>query len=191
MPFLRNMGHPPTLFLLYFVFSNIKIFTTNKCETMSIQYLVLRFEPTTFRTWVSSHYHKTRDPSQTTQRPIFKINLSVPKLSFQVLFSPEYEVVYTYHQGAEVELPIVNAELEDIKVAHQVWLTFIKAFIKNFTARLFLMGQVRPLFHLFWSFQTNIITFFTTNKCENMSIQYTVSGFKLTTFGTWVSSHNH
>ena len=29
----------------------------------------------------------------------------------------------------------------------------------------------------FWSFQTNIITFFTTNTCEQMSIQYTVPGF--------------
>ena len=28
------------------------------------------------------------------------------------------------------------------------------------------MGQPRPLFVYFWSFQTNIITIFTTNKCE-------------------------
>ena len=27
--------------------------------------------------------------------------------------------------------------------------------------------------------------------CEKMSIQYMVPGFELTTFGTWVSSHNH
>ena len=45
-------------------------------------------------------------------------------------------------------------------------------------------GPTRPLFHLFLSFQTQIIIF-TTNKCEKMSIQYTVLGFKLTTFGTW------
>ena len=36
------------------------------------------------------------------------------------------------------------------------------------------------------SFQTNIITFFTT-----MSIQYTALGFELTAFATWVSSHNY
>ena len=35
------------------------------------------------------------------------------------------------------------------------------------------MGQPRPLFHLFLSFQTHI-TMFTTNKCEKMSIQYKV-----------------
>ena len=51
-------------------------------------------------------------------------------------------------------------------------------------------GQPRPLFHLFSSFQTHI-SIFAANKCEKMSIQYTVPGFKLTTFGTWVSSHNH
>ena len=31
---------------------------------MSIQYMVLGFEPTTFGTWVSSHDHKTRAPAQ-------------------------------------------------------------------------------------------------------------------------------
>ena len=43
-------------------------------------------------------------------------------------------------------------------------------------------------FVYFRSFQTNI-TIFTI--CEKMSIQYTVLGFEPTTFGTWVSSHNH
>ena len=52
------------------------------------------------------------------------------------------------------------------------------------------MGKSRPLFVYFWSFQTNI-SIFTTNICEKMSIQYTVPGFEPTTFGTWVSSHNH
>ena len=42
----------------------------------------------------------------------------------------------------------------------------------------------------FSSFQTNI-TIFTTNKCEKMSIQYTVLGFKPTNFEKWVSSHYH
>ena len=41
-------------------------------------------------------------------------------LTPQVLFSPEYEVVYAFHQGVELELPIANAELEAIKLAHQV-----------------------------------------------------------------------
>ena len=44
-----------------------------------------------------------------------------------------------------------------------------------------------PLFRLFSSFQTNF-TIFTTNKCEKMSIQYTVLGFEPTIFGTQVSS---
>ena len=43
----------------------------------------------------------------------------------------------------------------------------------------------------FRSFQTYIITIFTTNICENMSIQCRVPGFEPTTFGKWVSSHNH
>ena len=52
------------------------------------------------------------------------------------------------------------------------------------------MGQPRPLFHLFLSFQTHI-TIFTTIKCENFSIKCTVPGFELMTFRTWVSSPNH
>ena len=38
-------------------------------------------------------------------------------------------------------------------------------------------------FIYFWSFQTNN-TIFTTNICENMSIQFTVPGFEHTTFRT-------
>ena len=45
-------------------------------------------------------------------------------------------------------------------------------------------------FSFFSSFQAQI-TIFTANECEKMSIQYMVPGFKLTTFGTGVSSHNH
>ena len=52
------------------------------------------------------------------------------------------------------------------------------------------MDHSRPLFRLFLSFQTNI-TILTTNKCEEISIQYTGMGFELTTFGTRVSSHKH
>ena len=39
------------------------------------------------------------------------------------------------------------------------------------------------LFNLFSPFQTNI-TIFKTNKCEKMSIQYTVLGFEPTASGT-------
>ena len=46
------------------------------------------------------------------------------------------------------------------------------------------LGQSRPLnSFIFSSFQT-LITNFTTKKCENMSIQYMVPGFKLMTYGT-------
>ena len=43
------------------------------------------------------------------------------------------------------------------------------------------MGQPRPLFRCFRSFQTNR-TIFTTNQCEKMFIQYTVPGCEPTTF---------
>ena len=52
------------------------------------------------------------------------------------------------------------------------------------------MGHLQSIFHLLSSFQTNI-TNFTTNKCEKMSIQHMVLGFKLMTLGTRVSSHYH
>ena len=52
-------GPIPASFCVYFrsFQTNITIFSTNICEKMSIQYTVLGFEPTTFRTWVSSHNH--------------------------------------------------------------------------------------------------------------------------------------
>ena len=56
----------------------------------------------------------------------------------------------------------------------------------------FWMDQPQSLFHLIPSSQAHI-TNFTTNryvkKCP--SSRYTVPGFELTTFGTWVSSHDH
>ena len=59
--------------------------------------------------------------------------------------------------------------------------------------KLFLKKWANPslFFVYFRSFQTNMITIFATNICKKMSIQYTVPGFKPTTFGKWVSSHNH
>ena len=56
-----------------------------------------------------------------------------------------------------------------------LWLIFEQLFKKWANPGLF--------FYLFSSFQTHI-TIFTTNKCEKMSIHYTVLGFELTTFGT-------
>ena len=55
----------PGLFFVYFhpIKQTFLIFTTIKCETMSIQYTVLGFEPTTFSTWVSSDNHNTRAPA--------------------------------------------------------------------------------------------------------------------------------
>ena len=46
------------------------------------------------------------------------------------------------------------------------------------------MGQPRPLFNIFSSFQTHITNFYNKYVSEKMSIQYMVPGFKLTTFGT-------
>ena len=46
----------------------------------------------------------------------------------------------------------------------------------------YLIGLTPASFIVYiWSFQTNIITIFTTNKCDKMSIQHTVSGFEPTT----------
>ena len=59
------MGQSRALFQLFSSFQTniITILTTNQCEKMSIQYMVLGFKPTTFRTWVSSHNHLTRAPA--------------------------------------------------------------------------------------------------------------------------------
>ena len=56
----------PSRFLVYFQTS----ITTNRCKNISIQYLVLEFKPTTFRTWVGSRPFKnifrTHSMDQTT-----------------------------------------------------------------------------------------------------------------------------
>ena len=46
------------------------------------------------------------------------------------------------------------------------------------------------LFFIYFRPSEETLQFFTTNKCEKISIQDTVPGFELTTFGTWASSHN-
>ena len=56
--------------------------------------------------------------------------------------------------------------------------------INNIAFYLFLKNGPTPAyFSLILSFQIHI-TIFITNKCEKMSIQYTVLGLELTTFGT-------
>ena len=52
------------------------------------------------------------------------------------------------------------------------------------------LSQPRPHLSITFVF-SNKNTIFTANKCEKMSIQYTMLGFEPTTFGTWVSSQNH
>ena len=42
------------------------------------------------------------------------------KTLFRTNKKTEYEVVYARHLGVEVELPTSKAELEGVKVAHQV-----------------------------------------------------------------------
>ena len=49
--FLKKWANPSLFFVYFRSFqTSITIFTTNICEKMSIQYMVLGFEPTTFRT---------------------------------------------------------------------------------------------------------------------------------------------
>ena len=54
------------------------------------------------------------------------------------------------------------------------------------------MDQPRPLFRLFLFFSNKYYNFYNKYVWKNIeSIQYPVPGFEPTTFGTWVSSHNH
>ena len=60
------MGHPRPLFRLFSVFFKQTIQflqQINVKNVMSIQYPAPGFEPTTFETCVSSHYHLTRAPA--------------------------------------------------------------------------------------------------------------------------------
>ena len=58
--FFKKMDQPRPLFWLFSVFKN----NTNQCEYIHPVYGA-GLEPTTVRTWVVSHNHKTRAPAQT------------------------------------------------------------------------------------------------------------------------------
>ena len=55
----------------------------------------------------------------------------------------------------------------------------------------FLNGPTPPSFSFIFVFFKHTFQILQQIDMWKMSIQYTVPGFKLTTFGTWVSFHNH
>ena len=55
------MPSPASLCLFSSFQANITFFTANICENVHPVYIA-GFKPTTFRSWVSSHYHKTKAP---------------------------------------------------------------------------------------------------------------------------------
>ena len=86
--------------------TNIKIFTTNKCQIISIQCTLLGFESTTFGTWVSSLNHKTRASTHLVILFVYKQNLSgvywfvdyriyLPTVSTYLLYLLTYHVYLT------------------------------------------------------------------------------------------------
>ena len=76
MYFFKKMGHLSPLFHFVFVFSNKHVNFHNKCMwKMAIQYLVQGFEPTTFRTWVSSNNHYTMAPALTETKCLEKFSI--------------------------------------------------------------------------------------------------------------------
>ena len=52
-------------------------------------------------------------------------------------------------------------------------------------------GPTPASFSFIFDLFKQTLQIFTTNICDKMSITYMVPGFEPTTFGTWVSSHNH
>ena len=61
---LFQMGHHRPLFHLFRLFKQTLQFYNLKMWKVSIQYMVLGFEPMAFRTWLTSHNHKTRAPAR-------------------------------------------------------------------------------------------------------------------------------
>ena len=65
--FFKKWANPGLFFCLFLVFSKTIQFLQQinvKNVQISIQYTALGFKPTTFQTWVVTHYHKTRAPVQ-------------------------------------------------------------------------------------------------------------------------------
>ena len=78
----------PGLFFVYFLLLKQTFqFLSNKyLWKMSVQYMVLGFELTTIRTWVSSHYSYTSAPAQIL-KPIFQIHCSTTLASYGLKIS--------------------------------------------------------------------------------------------------------
>ena len=72
-----------------------------------------------------------------------------------------------------------------------VYYRFLRATNSGSIKESYLMGQPGLFCHLFLVFSNKHHYNFYNNYMWKMSIQYIVPGFKPTTFGTWVSSHNH
>ena len=98
-------------------------------------------------------------------------------------FSSELEWInFSEIESMNIPFPIFNLETDSL-TSHFLGQKEFDSFYKN--------GPTPASSSCIFVFSNTQIVIFTTNKCEQMSIQYTVSGFKLTTFWTWVSSHNH
>ena len=99
------------------------------------------------------------------------------------------QFLFSRHQWLDYWLTIlkVNTCHTEEKCSHSNilanrWKYFLKSFfLKKEWAN-------SGLFSCIFAFSNS---FYSKYVCEKMSIQNTVPGFKLTTFGTWVSSHNH
>ena len=90
-PILSFFNGPfPASCLFIFVFSNKHYYFYNKYMwKMSSHYIVLGFEPTTFRTWVSSHNHWTRAPAQ-----YYKVLRMVTVLTQQITTSRTWDFYF-------------------------------------------------------------------------------------------------
>ena len=140
---------------------------------MTIQYTAPGFEPTTFRTQV---------PPLNTRPGLPPVNIiynATSTLTWIVLATRCWKLSILEHGlYATLRWSVVNGQP---KAGTQFLFEFF--FLKK-------MGQPWPLFRLFSVFSNKQYNFYNNNLWK-MSIQYMVLGFEPTTFGTWVSSHNH
>ena len=162
---------------MWFFYEKPSLFSLSHTRWLSLLYLTDWLTLFSFSKGYESHFKKVKVGSEIdfcmTRQVLVSEGMRLP---IGMLIS-NLDVFKHWNSGGG------SFVIGNVKRLHQFSSLWLK---KTNVANLFLMGQPRPLFNLFSSFQIHI-AIFTTNTSEKMSIRYTVPGFKLTTFGTWVS----
>ena len=140
--------------------------------------------PKMFKSWPKwRNFAKSRQTEFISVQFIFVKMLSVLKIHFEL--KPKSHI-YIWMGKGSVRWDDITWLGDHYRNGSGLFFVYFRSF--SFSSVFFFFRSSSFIFGLF---ETKINTIFTVNKCEKMTIQYTVLGFEPTTFILRVSSHNH